>query len=322
MTVTRSPDHRRQLPGPVPIAALLITLVMSGCAQMDKLKSRVGGQSTHQSTEVSRADAARAAHAGGDVSFAAIVNNQLQHGDYAEGEKALRRYLAQHPGDRPAQAMLRQLTTNPEQWLGRKSQPHVVQAGDSYSTLAARYLDDASLFLILARYNGSTNPSLLRVGDTVQVPTAAARSSMPTVTVSPNATGPDRTASAETTIGISPTIGQDVPTTRESPATKAKRLQRESVALLDGGHKEQALSRLDEALAVDPQLAPDGNKAVSLRKDLAASLHQRAIVLYRDQRLDPAIALWDRVLAIDPHYEPAVVYRTRALELKRRLKQL
>ena len=56
-------------------------------------------------------------------------------------------------------------------------------------------------------------------------------------------------------------------------------------------------------------------------KDLVATFHQRAIVLYRDQQLDPAIALWDRVLAIDPGYEPATVYRTRALELKQRLKQ-
>jgi tetratricopeptide (TPR) repeat protein len=50
--------------------------------------------------------------------------------------------------------------------------------------------------------------------------------------------------------------------------------------------------------------------------------HQRAIVLYRDQKLDQAIALWDHVLAIDPGYEAATVYRTRALELKHRLKQL
>jgi hypothetical protein len=44
-------------------------------------------------------------------------------------------------------------------------------------------------------------------------------------------------------------------------------------------------------------------------------------VLYRDQHLDEAIALWDRVLAIEPDFEPAVVYRARAVELKQRLKQ-
>jgi tetratricopeptide (TPR) repeat protein len=45
------------------------------------------------------------------------------------------------------------------------------------------------------------------------------------------------------------------------------------------------------------------------------------VVLYRDQQLDKAIALWNRVLAIAPNYEPAVAYRARALELKQRLKQ-
>ena len=58
-----------------------------------------------------------------------------------------------------------------------------------------------------------------------------------------------------------------------------------------------------------------------MRQQLLSAYHQRAIVLYRDQKLDPAIALWDHVLAIDPSYEPAVIYRARALELKQRLKQ-
>ncbi|HTM29615.1 MAG TPA: LysM domain-containing protein, partial [Rhodanobacter sp.] len=59
----------------------------------------------------------------------------------------------------------------------------------------------------------------------------------------------------------------------------------------------------------------------ALRSQLLDSYHERAIVLYRDQQLDQAIVLWNRVLAIAPGYEPAVVYRARALELKQRLRQ-
>jgi tetratricopeptide (TPR) repeat protein len=55
---------------------------------------------------------------------------------------------------------------------------------------------------------------------------------------------------------------------------------------------------------------------------LLGSYHERAVVLYRDQQLDQAIALWDHVLAIDPSYERAVIYRARAVELQQRLKQL
>jgi len=320
MTLSRPWNHRRRLPRSLPIASLLAVLAVSGCAQLGRHKSRVGEQPAHVSTAVIPS-AAPVAEPVNDLSLAAIIDDQLQRGHYAEGEQSLHHYLAQHPGDRPAKAMLHQLTANPQRWFGRQSQAHVVQAGESYSSLAGRYLGDPGLFLILARYNGSTNPSLLRVGETVQLP-AAARTSVPTATVSPAADGTDHGTTAAATPGSSPTIAPDTAPANESPPARAKRLQRESVALLDQGHKEQALTRLDQALTVDPQLKPGGSEAVSLRKDLVTSFHQRAIVLYRDQRLDQAIALWDRVLAIDPKFEPAIVYRTRALELKHRLKQL
>jgi tetratricopeptide (TPR) repeat protein len=106
-----------------------------------------------------------------------------------------------------------------------------------------------------------------------------------------------------------------------SAAAKARRLQDESLALLHKGQRSQALERMDQALDADPQLAPANADAQSLRKQLVSVYHQRAIVLYRDQQLDQAISLWDRVLAIQPDFEPATVYRARALELKQRLKQ-
>lgn len=320
MTFRRPWGDRQRWQRSMQIAPLLAVLVVSGCAQMHKLKSRVGEQLLHPSTEVTPAAAPREV-ADADSSLAAIVNDKLQHGDYAEGETALRRYLAQHPGDRSAQAILRQLTADPKQRLGRRSRAYVVQAGDSYSTLAGRYLGDASLFLILARYNDSTNPSLLRVGETVHLPLSAADVSMPSIATTPDADGSDRHAATGTEVDATPTLSQDV-APAESPAAAAKRLQKESVVLFERGHKEQALARLDQALVIQPQLKSAGTGAMSLRKDLVATFHQRAIVLYRDQQLDQAIALWDRVLIIDPNYEPAVIYRARALDLKRRLKQL
>ncbi len=312
-------NHRRRLLQTLQIASLLAVLAVSGCALMSKPKPRVDQPAPH--ARGGRPCAAPVAEPVYDLSLAEIINDQLQRGHYAEGEQSLHHYLAQHPGDRPAKAMLHQFTANPERWLGRESQAHVVQAGESYSSLAGRYLGDPGLFLILARYNHSTNPSLLRVGETVQLPSAA-RTSVPTTTVSPGADGVAHDASAEPPPGSAPTAVPETAPANESSSAKAQRLQREGVALLAQGHKEQALARLDEALTIDPQLKPDGSEAVKLRKDLVTSFHQRAIVLYRDQRLDQAIALWDRVLAIDPKFEPAIVYRTRALELKHRLKQL
>jgi tetratricopeptide (TPR) repeat protein len=278
-------------------AVALVALGVSGCAPPRGYSSVVVTPS--QSRTVSPAPSR-------EPSLAAIISNQLQLGHYAEGEHALQQYLKQHPGDRAAQAMLRQLVVDPRQVLGERWRAHVVQLGDSYSTLAGRYLGDPNRFLILARYNGSTNPSMLRAGETLRMPLPA---------------GAEAGATAAAESSAAATMPTAIVRGSESPAAEARRLQSEGVSLLGQGHKDQALARLDQALAIDPRLKPAGAGATALRTQLLDSYHERAIVLYRDQQLDQAIALWDRVLAIAPDYEPAIVYRTRARELKQRLKQ-
>jgi len=287
------------------LAAVLFTVLgVTGCAQVNALKSKVNGNPATTTVVPAVQPETRRT-----MSFTAIVN-ELQLGHYSDGEQDLRQYLAQHPGDRPAQAMLRQLTVDPKQALGSRSHNYVVQTGDSYSTLAARYLGDPGAFLILARYNGSTNPSVLRTGENVHLPLSNSGTSLTAGAAPPRSSTSDPDAS-----------GGEAPVT-ELPIAKAQRLQRESLTLLDQGQNDQAQSRLDEALSIEPRLKPAGPQAAALREQLLASYHERAIVLYRDQQLDQAITLWDRVLAINPNYEPAVIYRARALELKHRLKQI
>ena len=155
----------------------------------------------------------------------------------------------------------------------------------------------------------------------MRLPASATGASTSPLAAAPGAGESDRGAASETVVGGATTIAQDAAPAAEPSPDEAKRLQRESVALFDQGYRQQALARLDKALTIEPGLQPSGTAAAALRKDLVTSFHQRAIVLYRDQKLDQAITLWNRVLAIDPNYEPALVYRTRALELKSRLKQ-
>lgn len=276
------------------VAVPLTVLGITGCTQVHALKSKIDGNPSASGAMPAIQPATRPT-----LSFTAIVN-ELQLGHYSDGEQDLRQYLAQHPGDRPAQAMLRQLTVDPRQALGSRSRPYVVQTGDSYSTLAAGHLGDPREFLILARYNGSTNPSVLRTGETIHLPLS----------------------SSGAPAGDTQPPSSDEAPVNELPSAKAQRLQRESLSLLDQGQNDQALARLGEALSIEPRLKPAGPQAAALRQQLLGSYHERAIVLYRDQQLDQAIALWDRILAINPNYEPAVIYRARALELKHRLKQI
>ena len=294
-------------------AALLILVGLAGCAQVTALKNKVDDRLSG-SPRVTVERAAPAAGAPSSVpssSLRAIVDDDLQRGHYTEGERALRQYLVAHPDDRAAQGLLHQLTVDPVRELGAPSRSYTVRPGDSYSTLAARYLGDAQRFLILARYNGSTDPSMLRAGQTLRLPLAA----VPAGATTPSAaTASDGAAPAA--VATTGTAASDA-----SAVAQARRLQRESLSLLAQGHKKRALTQLDQALSLDPQLKPSDPQAAAMRQQLLSAYHQRAIVLYRDQKLDPAIALWDHVLAIDPSYEPAVIYRARALELKQRLKQ-
>ncbi len=300
----------------------LVVLGMVGCAQVSAIKSKVsdtfGGSSSTRTTAASADDSSQ--DASKVLSLSEITNTYLLRGRYAEGEQRLRQYLAKYPGDRAAQSMLHQLTADPRAMLGAQSRGYVVQQGDSYSTLAARNLGNSNLFLILARYNGSTNPSALRVGDTVHLPLAGARtlltpgtSSAKTGVASRTTVANSATDDAQASAAVAAPVG-------ESATARAQHLQAESATLMKQGQQDQALARLDEALTLDPRLKPAGNQA--LRDQLLGSYHERAVVLYRDQQLDQAIALWDHILAIDPSYERAVIYRARAVELQRRLRQL
>jgi len=293
--------------GPLVLAGLL-AVGLGGCAQLQHLKARLAGHDK-PTVKVTHAPAPAPVRAAAEEppppSLASIINDQLQSGHYAEGERQLRRYLEIYPDDRAAQAVLRQLTVDPEEALGHASRPYVVRPGDSYSTLAARFLGDGGRFLILARYNDSADPSMLRVGQTLRVPASRLASGN-------RPEGPVRGPGSSTA---------PAPSADGTGVAKARRLQDESLALLHRGQRSQALERMDQALDVDPQLPPSDADARALRKQLVSVYHQRAIVLYRDQQLDQAISLWNRVLAIEPDFEPATVYRARALELKQRLKQ-
>jgi tetratricopeptide (TPR) repeat protein len=306
---------------------LLLAVGLGGCDLVNSIKQKMGtglgGHTTAQPASVVAPAPPPVvdnppAEALPDLPLATIIKKDLQTGHYDEGEKELRHYLQSHPNDRRAQSLLRQLTVDPVQMLGPPARTHMVKVGESYSTVAAHYLGDANLFLVLARYNNATNPSLLRSGTTLRLPA----SQKPTSGVANIETSPTPAAvKTETAVRSSGPSRSSDSSRAESPAQKARRLESQSVTLYQQGNKDRALDLLDQALTLDPKLTPSGSVSAGMRKELVANYHQRAIVLYRDQHLDQAIALWNRVLAMDPSYEPAAVYRARALELKQRLQQ-
>ncbi|HUA80509.1 MAG TPA: tetratricopeptide repeat protein [Dyella sp.] len=289
--------------------ALCVLTVVSGCAKVTIDKK--GGEEPARVAPSEQSASDR--EAGTEPSLAAIVHRDLQNGYYEEGERALKRYLQEHPGDRTAELYLRQLEEDPKQTLGAASVSHVVQPGESYSTLAAKYLGDPNLFLVLARYNGSTNPSRIRTGSSLQLPVRSTDNSVAShLTVQPTP-APAAAAPAEADAISTPPVA--VPTQR------AEQLKNQSLALYRAGRRDQAIDVFDQALLLNPHLTSSDTEFPELSHAWIAKSHQQAMVFYLDQHLDQAIALWDRILAVDPTYEPATIYRARAVELKQRLQQ-
>jgi tetratricopeptide (TPR) repeat protein len=286
--------------------ALAGAVLAAGCAQVGS-KPKVTIQPAKQAPAPAPTENVPS-EAAPRLTLSTIVRHDLQNGHYAEGEKALRRYLQEHPGDRSAQFFLRQLTQDPKQVLGAASTPHIVQPGESYSTLASKYLGDPNLFLMLARYNGSTNPSLIRVGSTLQLPVAQNAAT-------------NAATSAPAALGTAVTPAAPAVPVVTNRTQSAQQLESQSIALYRQGHRDQALTLFDQALTLNPQLKSSDPNFAALSRAWVANSHQQAMVFYLDQHLDQAIALWNRILVVDPGYEPAVVYRTRALQLKQRLQQ-
>jgi len=90
----------------------------------------------------------------------------------------------------------------------------------------------------------------------------------------------------------------------------------------DMAGREQALAAYERALSIRPDVEPAKTRRVALRTALVEDYHRAAVVHFRNQRVDESLALWDKALALDPGFQPAIGYRTRALEIKRRLDRL
>ena len=316
--------------------ALLIGLLAglpAGCAQLSDLDARLQGLTASDSDPAPASDdtdqADKNATTPAPRSLDAILAD-LQRGQYRQGRRDLQRYLQHHPDDRVAQAVRRQLEVDPSEVLGEQSHRYVVRPGDSYSGLAERHLGDGGLFLLLARYNDSSDPSDLRVGEVIRLPgppsapsseaTTDAQAGMPARRSLDPAPRPSRETAAALALPDAPLSAVQANQTAGQPAAEA--LQQRGLALLERGEREAALETLEAALERDPSLEPAASRTPRLRQALVSDYHQRAVLRYRNQRLDEAIALWDRVLAIDPAFEPARSYRARARELQRRLEDL
>lgn len=102
----------------------------------------------------------------------------------------------------------------------------------------------------------------------------------------------------------------------------ADELYRSAQESITAGKTDEAYHKLLDVLARVPDHKQARSALVLIKGDVVDLFHRQAMSLYRQQQLDDAIALWDELLTLDGQHHLAGTYRSRAVELKRRLEVL
>lgn len=313
------------------LCCAVLTAILTGCAQTPSTSGDEVGQDAsaaapqpHSISPASDADAAPAPL----MDLKSIIR-LIEAGQSNEALRALKTYLAKDPKNTVALSLQQQLTVNPVAFLGKPTGHYTVQAGDTLGGIAAKFLGNPLKFVILGRYNQINRVKDLRVGQVLKLPAnakvnSAALAAPDAVVKATTVSKPDAdTASASHS---APSAAVPAPSAANAPTeppfiTSATPPEAPAATITPAPKSDNAASA--PSAAAEPK-APSA-AAVQLTPVQMAQVqkyHESALVAYRKQALDKAIALWNKALAIDPNYEPALGYRARAQELQRRLNQM
>ncbi len=196
----------------------------------------------------------------------------LEKGKWEKARKRLAKILEKNPRDATALKLIKQIDSEPKALLGASSIPYLVRPGDSYQTLAHRYLGDPLMFYALARYNGVSVPAKIKVGTTLRVPGAAQAAAEPKPAPAKAATKPSRASKTPKAKAAPSDLATPAPakTRSDSPAL-AGALRRQGLSALAKGNPRGAVVLLERAAAADP-----GNRLVAA--DLARARRVRDAV--------------------------------------------
>lgn len=207
----------------------------------------------------------------------------LEAGNEEQASAELQRAVQNDPNNKLAQSLLRQIQVDPVATLGREHFIYRVQAGESISRIAQRFLGDVHQFYILARYNDLKVPKQLQSGQMIKVPgkapPASTANAVP-VGPKPSPAANATPASAVTPVPVQPSAVSTAPTT-------------------------------------DPAKLGEQERAAKVTASTKA-----ARAAYARQDLVSAIRHWDSVLDLDPVNSNAKIERQRAVDLKAKLDKL
>lgn len=205
----------------------------------------------------------------------AIELLEMGHEDQAATE--LQRVLAVEPNHRLAQSLMRQIKDDPVAMFGKESFPYRVQASESLSRIAQRFLGDVHLFYALARYNDIKVPRQLAGGQQIRVPGKAPPPSALTPPAAPVKGGASAPAVPTPTAAPNAAASAPVPDPAVEAAQAAKARTdaiNRNVRAARGAFAKQdlngAIRAWDAVLELDP-----GNRTAQLERQKAIDLKEK-----------------------------------------------
>lgn len=148
----------------------------------------------------------------------------LEVGEAAHAKTELLAYLAEEPKGKLANKLLPQIDADPQTFFqkahGAESFVYKMRTGDSLSTVAKRFLGDAMLFHVLARYNDIKSPRAMKAGQVVRIPGKPPAEDRPAeqVALSPSDAAPEESGEADGEPAEEAPVAGDQPAEEPAPA--------------------------------------------------------------------------------------------------------
>ncbi|NVJ66429.1 MAG: LysM peptidoglycan-binding domain-containing protein [Gammaproteobacteria bacterium] len=95
-----------------------------------------------------------------------------------------------------------------------------------------------------------------------------------------------------------------------------------ALGLAKSNNTEAAYTELTKAFSSNQNYSETLSDFVEARSIVTESMHQDALKLYRNQQLKPALDIWDKILAVKPNDDLALVYKDRVHNLQKKLQDL
>ncbi|HEV2364016.1 MAG TPA: hypothetical protein VGS12_07435 [Caulobacteraceae bacterium] len=169
----------------------------------------------------------------------------LERGDAKGARREVVAALAARTGDPGARLLLDQIDMSPHALLGDRNFRHLAAPGETFDTLAQRYLGNRRLFYALARYNGFAAGDTPIAGRVILIPGHPPAPAGPAPAV----------ASARRRAPPQPQAATPPPTPARTDPAGAERLRAQALVALDGGRADEAALLLARAQALDPSNA-------------------------------------------------------------------